>query len=85
MRVRNTSTRETSVALVDTRPFLPPSSSQTTQSFINLTGSTAYLFVLDARLAGAYLSLVLLFFVFTRLFGARAKRLQKEVCGYVGG
>ena len=41
--------------------------------------------MLDARLAGAYLSLVLLFFVVTRLFGARAKRLQKEVGGWGGG
>lgn len=49
------------------------------QSSINLLGSTAYLFVLDARLAGAYLALVLLFMALTRTFGAYAKRMQKQI------
>jgi len=49
------------------------------QGSINLLGSTAYLFVLDARLAGAYLALVLLFMVLTRVFGAYAKRMQKQI------
>ncbi len=49
------------------------------QSGINLFGSTAYLFVLDARLAGAYLALVLAFMVLTRVFGAYAKRMQRQV------
>lgn len=48
------------------------------QSSINLVGSTAFLFVLDWRLASAYLSIVLLFFLATRVFGAFAKKLQMQ-------
>lgn len=67
---------------------LPPNIHTThtnAQSGINLIGSTAYLFVLDARLAGAYLALVLVFFLVTRLFGAHAKKLQREVGDVAGG
>lgn len=54
------------------------------QSSINLLGSVAYLFVLDVRLAAAYLSIVMLFFGATRAFGAFAKRLQMRVKGTCG-
>jgi ABC-type multidrug transport system fused ATPase/permease subunit len=49
------------------------------QSSINLVGSTAYLFVLDPRLAGAYLTLVLAFMALTRIFGGYAKKMQKNI------
>lgn len=49
------------------------------QAAINLLGSTAYLFVLDARLAGAYLALVLAFMLLTRVFGAYAKKMQNQI------